>query len=319
MKRSWLILSVVALALWACGESGDSGTTTPEVDSTMDAQADAAATPAHTSTAVCLWEQAGLRTAPGRGDDAKWVTAINFGEVVTLTGEETTVESEDRSYLKMRLSGGVEGWSNAYLFATDADRAVSFGTIDLYKRPELTTFSGGQFEIGEIFAIKRNSEEPGWLEVLGKERKKSGWIQENSRYSLDEVDVSVAILMEQAMSESSPPKQQAALERIISSSTFSESPLIGGVREKLEEIKQRAELPPTQLYITATKLNVRTEPNVESEVKFQATEGQIGDIMERGSQPVEVNGKTDYWYLVDIGGQEGWVFGHFTSKALETD
>lgn len=318
MNRIFILFLSLSLFTFACEDSAPAENSESEASIAEEAPSEVESMPDGTSgvKAVCLWNQSGLRSAAGRGDDAKWVTAINFGEVVTLTGEEVSPEGEDRTYGEMKLKGGDSGWSNLYLFAVDADRAASYGDIDVYKRPELTTFTGEQFKPGEIFAVMNSSDQPGWLEVYGLEKKKKGWIQENSKYKTDEIDVSVAIMMTQALAEKTPKAQEEALQRILSSSTFSTSSLIGIVQTKLEEISARAELPANQLYITATNLNVRAEASTESEVMFQVGEGVIGTIIERSPNTVEVNGNTDYWYLIDVDGQEGWVFGHHTSKSV---
>lgn len=318
MNRIYLFSFLLSAFIFACEDSATTESSAVESPSSEEVASEVEPQPDGNAsvTAVCLWNQAGLRSAPGRGGDAKWVTAVNFGEVVTLTGEEVSPDGEDRTYGEMKLKGGDQGWSNLYLFAVNADRAASYGDIDVYKRPELTTFTGEKFGTGEIFAVMGNSDQPGWLEVYGMEKKKKGWIQENSRYTTDETDVSVAIMMTQALAEKTPKAQEEALKRILSSSTFSSSSLIGMVQTKLEEISARAELPANQLYITATNLNVRAEATTESEVLFQVGEGVIGTIVERSPETVEVNGNTDYWYLIDVDGQEGWVFGHHTSKSI---
>lgn len=318
MNRIFISLLSLSLFLFSCGDSASTESSSSEATVAEEVPLEVESMPDGTTgvKAVCLWNQSGLRSAPGRGGDAKWVTAINFGEVVTLTGEEVSPEGEDRTYGEMKLKGGDSGWSNLYLFAVDADRAASYGDIDVYKRPELTTFTGEQFKPGEIFAVMNGSDQPGWLEVYGLEKKKKGWIQENSKYKTDEIDVSVAIMMTQALAEKTPKAQEEALQRILSNSTFSTSSLIGIVQSKLDEISARAELPANQLYITATNLNVRAEASTDSEVMFQVGEGVIGTIIERSPSTVEVNGNTDYWYLIDVDGQEGWVFGHHTSKSV---
>lgn len=318
MNRIFVLTLFLSALIFSCGDASttDSSAEEAAVSEEVSSEAESLADATSSIKAICLWNQSGLRSAPGKGSDAKWVTAINFGEVVSLTGEEVTLEGEDRIYGEMQLKGGDKGWSNLYLFAVNADRAASFGDIDVYKRPELTTFTGEQFGPGEIFAVMNNSDQPGWLEVFGMEKKKKGWIQENSRYKTDEIDVSVAIMMTQALAEKTPKAQEEALQRILSSSTFSSSSLIGIVQSKMEEISSRAQLPANQLYIIASNLNVRAEASTESEVMFQVGEGVIGTIIERSPDVIEVNGNTDYWYLIDVDGQEGWVFGHHTSKSI---
>lgn len=307
------LLATLSLFVGACGDSSAPASS----DAAAQAEEAAEVVPEKASaTAVCLWNEAGLRAAAGRGSDAKWVSSVNFGEVVTLTGEETKPEGDDKTYVEMILKGGAQGWSNSSLFAINAARAAAYGDIDLYKRPELTTFTGDQFEPGEIFAVMPDSEYEGWLEVYGKEKKKKGYIQENSRFTKDEIDVSVSIMLTQALAEKGPQKQKEALERIMNSSTFQSSALIGLVETALSNLKERAELPANQLYVTADKLNARAEMSTTSEVLFQIDGGAIGTIIERSPDMVEVNGNTDYWYLIEVDGQEGWVFGHHTSKAL---
>lgn len=265
--------------------------------------------------AVCLWNEAGLRDKPGRGKDVKWVAGISFGEVVTLTGNEEEVAADKRTYLEMTLSDGKTGWSNGYLYATNAQRAVATSDIDLYKRPELTTFTGEKFQRGDIFAVTE-SETAGWSEALGKERKKAGWMQDGSQFSIDEVDVTVAILIDRAMQEKDPRKREEALTQIASNSTFSKSGLISMVDDALAKVAKKTQLPANQLYIEATNLNVRSEPDNEADnVIFQLSEGDICNVLEKGERQA-IREMDDYWYKVEKDGQEGWVYGHFTSKRL---
>jgi len=266
--------------------------------------------------AICLWNQAGLRSQPGRDKNAEWITAISFGEVVNLTGEEQTVESTDRTYLEMELSDGKQGWSNAYLFAKDAMRATALQDVEIYKRPDLLTFEGKKFEKGEIFAVLSGGKEE-WVEVVGKERKKSGWMRKDgAKFSTDEIDVTVAILIDRAMNESDPKAREEALRGIAENSTFSSSPMLSIVDEKLANIPTIPDLPANQLYVTAQNLNARSEPDNEAEnVVFQLQQGDVCNIVERG-ELVEIRDMEDYWYKISFEGQEGWIFGYFTSKRL---
>lgn len=322
----WLI----ALALlWAgCGDDTSESQSanqadaqnTREVQSPHDEATMRQSATAH--LAICLWNQAGLRSQPGRGKDADWITAISFGEVVNLTGEEQTVESSDRNYLEMELSDGKKGWSYGYLFAVDAMRATALQDVEIYKRPDLLTFEGKKFERGEIFAVKSGGKDE-WVEVVGKERDKSGWMRkEGAKYSTDEIDVTVAILIDRAMNESDPKAREEALRDIAENSTFSSSPMLSIVDEKLANIPTIPDLPANQLYVTAQNLNARSGPDNEADnVVFQLQEGDVCTILERGDL-TEIRNMEDYWYKVSFEGQvsnegqEGWVFGYFTSKRL---
>ncbi|MEM7369546.1 MAG: SH3 domain-containing protein [Bacteroidota bacterium] len=310
--------TLICLTLFAC-KSDPKPTDPPEepVDPQVETPVEQASVSPTDNIAICLWNEAGLRDKPGRGKNIKYLETIKFGEVVTLTGNSETLEKEDRTYLEIELSDGKKGWSNAYLFAEQAERAAALKTMEIYKRPELTTITGKTFEQGDIFAVKVSDRE-GWVEVFGREKKKAGWarVTEGS-YSVDEVDVTVAILLSRAKSESDPKKREETLNMIASNGTFAASPLMSVVDAQLAEIQAIPELPANQLYITAENLNVRSEPDNEADnVVFQVGNGTICNILERGER-VPIREMNDYWYKIETDGQEGWVYGFFTSKRLE--
>jgi uncharacterized protein YgiM (DUF1202 family) len=322
MKRTATLWLLCLTLVWvACGEEAggdqaDSSTEGASAETGENSREAEMATSATADVGICLWNEAGLRTAPGRSKDAKWVTSISFGEVVTLTGEETTIEGEDRTYLQMELSDGKSGWSYGYLFATDALRAAALQDIELYKRPDLTTFGGKKFERGEIFAVLAGGKDD-WVEVVGKERQRTGWVRKSgASYSTDEIDVTIAILIDRALEESDPRKREEALSSIAENSTFSGSAMLSLVDDKLSSIPIIPDLPANQLYITAQNLNARSEADSEADnVVFQLNEGDICTILERG-ELASIRNMEDYWYRVSFQGQNGWVFGYFTSKRL---
>ena len=317
-----LILLIVSLLFFSCDNSSSTTAEAETTDESETATETAEATEAMTasssddiSLAVCLWPEVGLRSKAGRGKDAKWLAGMKFGEVVTLTGNEEM--DGDRKYLEMELIDGKTGWANDYLFAVNAQRAVATATLDVYRRPDLTTFEGKQFEKGEILAVSED-EKDGWREVYGLEKKKAGWIQPNTNYSTDEVDVTVAILYAQALMEKSPLKQEEKLQNIAKNSTFNQSQLMSVVDEKLIELGKLTQLPANQLMVTTDNLNVRSEPDSEADnIVFKLQAGDICNILERGEAKVEIRNMNDFWYLIEKDGKEGWIFGYFTSKKLE--
>lgn len=318
MKNSLtpLLLALLAL-LWAgCSDDESKSEAAATADTEMAASGEASATMRSTTPlAVSLWNKAGLREEAGRS--AKYITTVNFGELVTSMGEEEEIESEDRTYIKVRLADGQEGWVNKYLLAVDAMRAVAVEDIQVYRRPDLTTMTDDVFEEGEIFAVLTGDRDD-WVEVVGKERKKKGWIQTvTSKYETDEIDVTVAILLDRAMDESNPTAREEALSRIADNPSFSMSSLMPKVKEALSDVPTIPDLPANQLYITADKLNVRSEPDTEADnVVFQVSQGDILTIRRRGDLAT-IRGMEDYWYEIEKDGQVGYVFGYFTSKKLE--
>ncbi|MEZ4776640.1 MAG: SH3 domain-containing protein [Bacteroidia bacterium] len=317
MKNSlhWLLFAVLFF-LASCGNEESSSEEAANV--TNDSPDAVEQTTAHSATdnlAICLWSPAGLREKPGMGNNNKYLASINFGEIVTLTGNAEEVASEKRNYVEMTLSDGKTGWSFDHLFAINAERGVAIEDIEIYKRPDLTTFNNEKFSRGEIVAIIA-SDKPGWAEAFGKEKKKSGWIQSGDKISTDEVDVTVAILVDRAMEEKTPEKQKEALTSLVENSTFKQSSLISMADEALAKVSNREELPPNQLYITADVLNVRSAPdNGSDNIVFKLKDGDICTILEKG-QRIPIREMNDYWYKIEFEGQEGWVYGYFTSKKL---
>ncbi len=307
------LFTTVIMLLFSCG--GDSSSSTQANDSAGDSTEVASLAETAVSTtkeAISLWGKVGLRDAPG--SKAKYLTTIFFGEKVDMLGESQEIESEKRTYIKVGLSDGKEGWVNEYLFATNAQLAVAANEIDIYKRPDLMTASGKKLKRGEIVAFM-DSDKAGWLEIIGEERKKAGWVQNNNSLSSDPVDVTVAVLVQKAMKEGSPEQKEAALKIISENSTYQNSIFIDLVESSLAEISALSNLRDDQLSISADQVNVRDLPSVdESKVVFQLNEGDVCTVLRRTDEKMEIKDMNDYWYKIDYNGETGWVYGHHTSK-----
>jgi uncharacterized protein YgiM (DUF1202 family) len=317
MKNLFTYLSVLALAffLFSCGEdNGGTDTASSDLDmgeESMQSDSDGA------NKAVCLWDPVGLRDKPGRAD-AKYLTGIKFGEVVNLTGEEEEIASEKRTYIEMELSDGKKGWANEYLFAIGGTPVVATSDIDVFSRPDLSTLGTDKISSGELFAMIESEENEGWAEFFTKEKKKKGWIQVNSSmYTDDPINIALGKQLSEVSGMESTAAKMKALKNLQSSSTFASSDLMPMVEEMLQQLDKASNLPNTQLMITATNLNVRSEPDTEADnVVFQVTEGDVCDILERSSSKVEIRDMNDYWYKIEKDGRTGWVYGHYTSKSL---
>ena len=64
-----------------------------------------------------------------------------------------------------------------------------------------------------------------WLEVIGAQRKKNGWIK-NDGVSLRQEDVAVAILVSKALAEKNEEKRMEKIEAIINNTAFRSSGFI---------------------------------------------------------------------------------------------
>ena len=295
----------------ACADQGTE-------QSSSSIQIDSISTEAPTSQtdyAICLWNKVGLRDAPGR--NAKYLETIQYGEQVELLGESQELSEEKRTYIKVRLSDDQEGWVNEYLFAINGVIGVANQLIEIYKRPDIMASSGKEFDRGEIAVITRSDKE-GWMEILGKEKKKAGWIQEGDNLSTEEIDVETVVRYQLAMAEASSEEKLKALEAISTTDKYGGSVFLDLVQTQINSLTNISEISENQLYITANTVNVRNLPTIEeSEVLFQLNENDVCELLRKSDEQIEVNGNTDYWYEISFEGQTGWIFGYNTSKRID--
>ena len=182
---------------------------------------------------VCVWDGASVRADASM--KAKWISAMALGEKVTWLGEEK-IDSTDknRRFLKIRLSDGTEGWSSEYVIATDAKPAVVYKEAPVYRRPDLLTVTDVVFEPMEIVAITGSDGD--WIEVVGKENAKKGWIQ-SKLVSTKDTDVAVALLAGKALAEKKDEKKKEKLQSIIDNTAFAGSIFIEDLEMKLKEMQ----------------------------------------------------------------------------------
>ncbi len=325
-KTTILILFIAALALISCGDESSTADQNSAGLAAVDGDASSHVDKSQTAEnqeniAICLWTKVGLRSAPGRGKDAEYLTTIYFGEKVELTGDEK--EDSDRNYLRVKLSDGSEGWADEALFSEGGSLAVATSSLPLYKRPDLATMQGKNFEKGELLIVK--AAENGWQEAVGFEKRREGWIQANTQISDKQEDILVCMLYQRAISTDNADDKKKQLETIMSNSALTGSDFIYlvsdalsgmGESEVVEEIPS-VEVKDNELFIIANKLNVRTSPTIDVEnVTFQMEKGQVATIIQKAASREQVNGMEDYWYKIEYKGQQGWVFGFHTSKRI---
>ena len=263
---------------------------------------------------ICLWDKAGLREAPGRAEEIKYLATINFGEKVIYAGENQEMPEEKRNYIKVRLSDGKEGWVNEYLFAMDARLAAATDEIELYHRPEMTTLKDQRFEAGEVVVLGERKD--GWREVFGWEKKKQGWAKPRGLTVYGEKDIAMAIMLRRALSETEPLKKKEKLSSILSNKALMGSVFTNLVKEAIRGVDEVVRLPEDQMYIQANRVNIRSGPDAEADnIRFQLNIGDIVTIVEKGDRE-QIREMDDYWYKIDFQGQQGWVFGKYTSKRI---
>ncbi|MHA7829576.1 MAG: SH3 domain-containing protein [Flagellimonas sp.] len=276
-------------------------------------------------TGICLWPKVGLRDKPGR-EDTKYLTTIYFGETVEYLDEKEKAE-DDKEYLKVRLSDGSEGWVYEYLFAMGGELAIIDNETELYKRPDIMTFEGEKLEPMDMVVIFKNEDNEEWYEITSMKRDKKGWMQGDIDAIQNEIDVKLGILYWRAMEETTEKKFEL-LENILANPNFKKSKLIDHVNKALydseegeafyiEELDSFENLSSNKLGIKTDMANVRSEPKPNGDVLFQVEKGDICHIIAQGESLEKMHDITDRWYKINFNGQEGWVFGFYTTKRRE--
>ena len=189
--------------------------------------------------AICVWNVAGLRQEPGNQDYTKdkkknYLEAIIYGEKVEMLGEEVEIESESRTYMKVRLQDGQEGWVHDYLFEKNGTLAVVIKETELYRRPDFMTLRDDKFDPGEILVTMERQGE--WLHVSGREKRKKGWIKVADNLSANTRDVKIALLYFKALQDKMADTRREKLEAILDEKSFSGSVLLDLVKEALKEL-----------------------------------------------------------------------------------
>jgi hypothetical protein len=179
------------------------------------------------SETVCIWDNAALRSIPAR-EKGKWLASISLGETVVYLGE-SQVDSSDQQleFHKVRLSDGKEGWTLAYVLVRGAKAGAITQRSYVYSRPDLLTVTDKVFEPMDMVAISKV--DGNWLEVVGNQRKKSGWIQ-NTGVSTMEADVALAILAIKSLREKDEVRRRQMLRAIVENPALQNSVFMAGLR-----------------------------------------------------------------------------------------
>lgn len=295
-----LLLLTVLLALTAAGCSSDSAT------------AETGEEAAAANKAICLWDKAGLRETPG--NDGKFLTNVAFGESLTLTGKRQEAPAEKRTYLEVSTSDGKIGWISDYLVAEKATLGAAIAEASVYKRPDMATLTDDALKPGEVVAILE--EKDGFVNIVGKQRQRKGWIKGTESLLTAPEDVTLALLYTRAMAGNNADAQRKQLEKLQANTDFKSSMFMTIINDKVQTLAALPPLSEDELYIVGDRVNVRTEPKLDAAVAFQLGDATVCAVVGQ-SEVMDINGTKDRWYQIEAEGKTGWVFGKFTSRKAE--
>ena len=278
---------------------------------------------------MSVYNPAGLRKEPGKKDytsdgEKNYITGIYYGEMVEVV-DTPAVEVENKKNIKVRLKGGEEGWTHDFLIERYARRAVMTGEAELYRRPDMMTLRGDELTPGQIIAVlKEDPDYPEWLHVSSFEKRKKGWIRRENNLTFDPDEVQVAMRFYRATKIYRADKRLEALSDLLRRDMTANSAFRSMIEAEYEEMKSRIdpklvkekpyESGEDKLFITQGNTWLRPKPDPSDEQGIlQLTEDEICVILARGDRDT-IGEMADHWYHVRHNGQEGWVFGYYTSR-----
>ena len=235
-KYYYLVLTAASVALTSCGSSSSS-TADSEAPASEIAAVEEVAPEVPETPAVCVWDKVSVRATPEK--KGKWVAALSLGESVTyLHDKKTDPEDGDNTYLKVRLTGGEEGWARQDFVVTDAKAGVFVRETSLYQRPDLLTKTDKVCNPMDIMAITEGQDD--WLKVRGK-RVQGKWLEEGwvkaSNLSERTIDIAVAKFGQAALAQEDKEKKVAALQEIIENNDLKQAVFFPILKSQLDELQ----------------------------------------------------------------------------------
>ena len=235
------VLTVTAMTLAGCGSSS---TTSPESTApTAEVATAEESTPEIQETpAVCVWDKISVRATPEK--KGKWVAALSLGESVTfLHDKKTDPHDDDNTYIKVRLTGGQEGWVRQDFVVADAKAGVFVRETNMYQRPDLLTKTDKVCDPMDIMAITEVQDE--WLKVRGK-RVQGKWLEEGwvkaDNISERTIDIAVAKFGQAALALEDKEEKAAALQEIIDNGDLQQAVFFPMIKSQLDELQGHEQL-----------------------------------------------------------------------------
>ena len=105
----------------------------------------------------------------------------------------------------------------------------------------------------------------------------------------------------------SPDKSRAELKTIILTTEFT----IDSLSSALEELKNKSPYRTAIVKTTANSLNLRSEPNLSSEVVIKIPDSSAVKILYFDEEVLVLDGETGKWCKIKYADKEGWVWGNY--------
>lgn len=180
--------------------------------------------PTQTPKAICLWKEIAVREIAS--EKGKYLTSIYLGEEMEALSDTASEQSTSKRvrFHKVKLKDGMEGWVRDEFIAIQSTAATVLSETPIYKRPDIMSAAGKNFQPMDFVAIKKK--EGDWLEVVGKRVGDTwfttGWIK-SKNLTTEEVDVAFSIFYSKAMDISDETKRNKAINDLVNNADLSSS------------------------------------------------------------------------------------------------
>ncbi len=237
MKNFVLSLLTVTILVTGCKDKKSSkgkNTETANVETQKEPK-----TVSKKEEAVCVYEGLSIRDTPSK--KGKWLTRVSLGEKMTYLGEDVIDSLSKKSYSKIKLTDGKEGWIQTRFIVVNGTVGVLIEESPMYRRPDLLTKTDKKYSPMDIIAIEKTQDE--WLQVKGKrsegEYVETGWIK-SSNISNSDVDIATAKFALVAMNNKNSMSERIdELQKVIDNPDFSSSKFIPLIEEKIKNLKEK--------------------------------------------------------------------------------
>jgi hypothetical protein len=168
---------------------------------------------------VCVVEGTPVRSTPARS--GKVISTLSLGETVeSMQNSQTDAADKNREYLQVRLSDGKEGWAPAYGLLTNAIVGATKEQAIIYKRPDVLTMTPDKFMPLDIVAL--GEEKDDWIQAVGEQRKKNGWIKKEF-VTVTKEDVALAALAIKKFAEKDGKSLPEKIQDLLANSPYPNS------------------------------------------------------------------------------------------------
>ncbi len=248
---------------------------------------------AQAQEAVCAWDRIPLLIAPDK--TSAQVGSVRFGTDIVKTSYETITVQEDykRTYVRITLADGTQGWINQYLLVPNGEAGVIKYDIDLYQNPVdgVTKVKGGALTAGD--PVIKTEFNGAYVHILTKNKEKSGWIPAEG-IVFGKEEVINALLLQKAKAEKDPQKRTKRIQEIRNQASFTGLQIAGiidGEYTRTLEVAERG------------ALAENTNPIYRTENTPTTMRGEAGDTPPKMSERVTAPSLNTNQQYIQVGNE----------------